>query len=343
MRRAGVTWAAWVLAVAAAAPGCGGHDPEDGGVVVVYTSLDQVHSEPILDEFERRTGIRVLPVYDAEASKTTGLVNRLIARRNDPDCDVLWNNEVVQTARLASMGLLAPYASPNASRIPAEFRDVEHRWTGFAARMRVIIYNTGLVAAEEAPDSLADLTDEKWKGRAALARPFFGTTLTHMAWLHQAWGGERLSKFCRAVRANDVAFCTGNATVRDMVAAGERAFGLTDTDDAWAAMQAGKPVGVRVPDAAAGAVVMPNTVSLVSGCPHPEAGRRLIDYLLSAEVERRLARGAGAQIPLGTDLAAEPTPWDVFRRGPAMGVDVAKAASSIPEVVALLRQAGMDE
>lgn len=53
-------------------------------VVVVYTSVDQPFSEPILEQFEKTRGIRVLPVYDVEAAKTTGLVNRIIAEKNHP-------------------------------------------------------------------------------------------------------------------------------------------------------------------------------------------------------------------------------------------------------------------
>jgi len=42
--------------------------------VVVYCSLDQNYAEPILKDFERASGVRVLPVYDTEAAKTVGLV-----------------------------------------------------------------------------------------------------------------------------------------------------------------------------------------------------------------------------------------------------------------------------
>lgn len=334
--------ALFVAALCAAPLGCGRGD-ETQEVVVVYTALDQIHSEPILKAFQRRTGIEVRPVYDTEDAKTTGLVNRLIARRTDTDCDVHWNNEIVQTLRLAEMGLLTAYRSPNVERIPPQFRDPEGRWTGFAARIRVVIYNTQLVEADDLPSDLSAFTDAKWCGRAAMARPFFGTTLTHVAVLHQRWGPERLEAWLRAVRANETALCPGNATVRDLVVAGERAFGLTDTDDAWAAIQAGKPVRVLVPDAAQGAVLIPNTVALVAGCPHPQQGKRLIDYLLSAEVERRLMRSAGAQIPLGTDLADEKTPWHALRAGPTMQVDWARAAASIKDVVALCRRVGMDQ
>ncbi|GAG23316.1 unnamed protein product, partial [marine sediment metagenome] len=259
------------------------------------TCLDQIYSEPILAAFEKSTGIRVLPVYDTEAAKTTGLINRLLARRDEPDCDVLWNNEHLQTARLARLGLLARYVSPQASRFPQRFRDGQGRWTGFAARMRVFIYNTQLVRPEKAPGTLADLTSPEWRGRGAIASPFFGTTLTHMVVLHHTWGPSRLSDFLAGLRANDVALCLGNAAVRDLVAAGERAFGLTDTDDAHAAMLDGKPVAVTIPDAAEGAVLIPNTVALIANCPHPQAGKRLIDHLLSPEVELRLARGRSAQ------------------------------------------------
>lgn len=65
--------------------------------VVIYTSLDKVFSQPILEAFEKETGIKVLDVYDSEATKTTGLVNRLIAEKNNPRADVFWNSETGRT------------------------------------------------------------------------------------------------------------------------------------------------------------------------------------------------------------------------------------------------------
>ena len=68
--------------------------------VIIYTSLDKVLSEPILEAFEKETGIKVLDVYDSEATKTTGLVNRLIAEKNNPRADVFWNSEIGKIAVL---------------------------------------------------------------------------------------------------------------------------------------------------------------------------------------------------------------------------------------------------
>ena len=67
--------------------GCKSNQRASQQEIVVYTSLDQVFSQPILDELEKQTGIKVKAVYDSEATKTTGLVNRLIAEKDAPQAD----------------------------------------------------------------------------------------------------------------------------------------------------------------------------------------------------------------------------------------------------------------
>lgn len=322
--------------------GCGGTDTNNNEVVV-FTALDRVYSEPILKRFEAQTGIKVLAKYDAEASKTTGLINQIIARKDDPECDVLWNNELVQTQHLAGLGLLEPYDRPSAARFGPSFKDPQHRWTGFAARARVFIYNTDLVSPEDVPASLADMTAPKWRGQCAIALPFFGTTFTHVSVLRQDWGDERLEQWLADIKANGVAIAAGNGPVRDLVASGERAFGLTDTDDAHGAMLDGKPVAVVVPDADQGTVLIPNSVALIAGCKHPEQAKRLIDFLLSAEVEIALAEARSAQVPLGDDLADHPTPWDGLIDRRALPFDLEAAAADRQGTVELLKRVGFDQ
>lgn len=313
----------------------------DQKVVVVFTALDRVYSEPILERFTEQTGIEVRPVYDAEAAKTTGLINRLIARKDNPECDVLWNNELLQTVSLMQIGLLEPYESPQAARYPPHAYDPKHHWHGFAARLRVVIYNTELVGPNAVPTALADFVKLEHKGRAAIALPFFGTTFTHASVLEQLWGGERLSEWLADLKANDVAVAPGNGAVRDLVAAGEYAFGLTDTDDAYNALLDGKPVDVVLPDGKA--LLIPNTVALMKGAPHPDAGRALIDYLLSAEVERALAAARSAQLPLANDLADTPTPWAELMAGAeVVRFEVGAAASARQRVIDLLKRAELD-
>ena len=267
--------------------------------MTIYVSTDRVFSEPVLRAYERQSGVTVNAVYDTEETKSTGLANRLLAERARPQADVFWSNEPVRTLVLKSRNVLAPYRSPNADGIPAALVDPEHYWTGFSARIRVIAYNTTLVKPDEAPRSIFDLADPRWRGQVAIADPRFGSTSFHVAALYAVAGDERMDAFFRRLKANDVKVVDGNSVVRDLVARGEVKIGLTDTDDVNVAIEDGQPVAMVLPDAAGlGVPVMPNMVSLIANAPHAVEGQRLIDYLLSRDVEEQLARSAAVQIPL---------------------------------------------
>jgi len=289
--------------IVAVMSGCGDPSKKQGqkeaGRVVLFTSHDRIFSEPIVREFERETGIRVDMVTDTEAAKTVGLVNRLLARKENPEADVFWNNELGHTLVLREEGVLEAYRPKAADGIPENYRDAEGWWTGFAARARVILYNTKMIKPDEAPRCLADLTHARFKDQVVVARPLFGTTFTHAAVLFTELGPDRAKDYFRRLKQNGTLIVAGNATARDLVARGERAVCLTDTDDAQGALLKGAPVEMVYPDQdGAGCLLIPNSVALIRGGPNPENARKLIEFLVSAEVETLLARSESAQIPL---------------------------------------------
>jgi iron(III) transport system substrate-binding protein len=299
--------------------------------VVIYTSLDRPHSAPVLAKFEAETGIRVRAVYDTEAAKTVGLVNRLLAEADSPQADVFWNNEVIRTITLKKRGVLAPYHSPQAKDIPSGFKDEDGYWTGFAARARVLLINTEQVSEAETPRRIADLSQPMWRGRFAIANPLFGTTGTHVAAWWATWGPERTREMLLSLRANGAVVTTGNATARDLVAAGEVPVCLTDTDDAYGAIRNGRPVRMVYPDQGAGeegTLLIPNTVMLIRGGPNPEAAKRLIDYLLSSAVEEALAFGESAQVPVRAEVK-RPVQMENLRSLHWQKVDYVAAAAAV--------------
>lgn len=276
---------------------CCGCGPE----VVVYSALDREFSEPILQQFEEETGVKVLANYDVESTKTVGLTNQILAERRRPRCDLFWNNEILNTLRLAEQGLLDVYTSPAAEHYPSQFVSPEGNWHGFAARVRVLIVNTDKVPGDQWPDSIHDLTDPHWKEQVGIAKPLFGTTATHAACLFEKWGADEAQSFFLQLKAN-AKVLSGNKQVALAVARGELAFGLTDTDDAYIEkVVKGQPVDIIFPDQGEdqmGALFIPNTLAVIKGGPNPEHARRLIDYLLSVQVEEQLALGESAQFPL---------------------------------------------
>jgi iron(III) transport system substrate-binding protein len=306
--------------------------------VIVYTALDEEFSQPIFEDFTKATGIVVRAKYDTESTKTVGLTQTILAERERPRCDLFWNNEILNTLRLEREGLLRPYKSPAAKAYPASARSPKGMWYGFAARARILIVNTNQLPESRRPKSIQALIDPEWYESVGIAKPLFGTTATHAACLASVWGEGKTHEFFKAVKRN-ARIMSGNKQVAQAVASGELAFGLTDTDDALAEIAAGMPVAIVYPDQGEGelgTLFIPNTLALVKGSEHAEAAERLLDWLLSSDVERRLADGPSGQIPLRTGVPASDrvkTPEQVR----AMEVEFAKAADEWDATAKFLR------
>ncbi|MCI0339722.1 MAG: extracellular solute-binding protein [Planctomycetales bacterium] len=317
-----------------------------GRVVVLYCAHDVEYSRPIKDDFEKRTGIRVEFLTDEEMDKSVGLTGRLLQEKDHPRCDVFWNNEPGNSLRLRRAGILEPYKSPAAAGIPDDFLDADGTWTGFAARARVILVNTERVKPGEEPKGLEDLTDPRLRGQVGIAAPVAGTTATHAAMLFVARGDEKARDWFRRLRENGVVVLPGNGAVMRAVSSGELAAGLTDTDDAHVAVKKGSPVRVVYPDQEEGGLgtpVLPNTVMVVKGCPHPQEARVLVDFLLGREVETRLAACDSVQIPVRADVALPPAVPAGFRMRLGeirrLRVDWDAVGQRMPEVIEEMRQA----
>ncbi len=272
--------------------------------VVIYTSVDQVYAEPILQRYEELTGVQVLAVYDVEAAKTTGLVNRLLAEKNNPQADVFWNGEIVQTLLLKEQGILAAYSSPNAQATPKLYQDLDGYWTGFGGRARVFLINTDRLVPSDYPHSLFDMVAPGRLTQVGIANPLFGTTATHASALYAVLGTEVARTFFEELQASGAQIVDGNSVVRDMVANGQLDYGLTDTDDACGAVQRGAPVAMIFPDQGEGelgTLIIPNSVALIANGPNPDEATALIDYLLSYAVETELIQSGWFSLSLRAD------------------------------------------
>jgi iron(III) transport system substrate-binding protein len=310
--------------------------------VVIYSAQDEDFAERLFKSFSQSRPFTIVPKYDTEATKSVSLVQELLEERENPRCDLHWNNEVLGTIRLARAGVYQPYRSPYAdAHLPLR----SDLWQPFAERARVFIMNTDLLpVAADRPLSLLDLTDAKWHSKVAMAKPFFGTTATHAACLFVALGPDAAKQWFSGLRKNAVALLGGNKSVALDVAAGKYAIGLTDTDDAIHEVLAGKPVTIIYPDSAElarhpnlGTLFIPNTLALIKNAPHRDDGMLAYDAILAAEQE--LAEGGGYQFPLNPTLPGPShpllQPWRSARR---MSVDFEAAADVWDECQAYLRE-----
>ncbi len=325
-------FALFLLAVACLI-GC---KPSDklSNTVVVYTSVDDVFARPVCEQFQRQTGIEVKLVPDTEETKSTGLLNRLIAEKSRPQADVFWSGDPVRAAVLKAKGISAPFKATNPADTSGHFTDPQGHWCALSARARVLIVNTNLVPAADAPRSLQAFLDPKWRGKACLANPLFGTTSMHAAALFETMGEAKAKEFFDGMRANGVKMLSSNGEVKRHVASGEFAFGLTDTDDASVAMKEGKPVTMIYLDQdGGGTLIVPNAAVLIANGPNPENGKKFIEYLVTAAVEQALAESEAAQMPLRPGV---PVPSGVKRveEIKTMAVDYEKLGTRLEELTA---------
>jgi iron(III) transport system substrate-binding protein len=168
----------------------------------------------------------------------------------------------------------------------------------------------------------------------------FGTTTTQIASLFYAWGDERGKRFMDDLKKNSIKISTSNGESADLVASGEFDFSLVDSDDAINRMRQGKPVEMGCPDQGAsgiGCLILPNAVALLKGAPHAENARKLIDYLLSPQTERKLAFADCAQIPLHPSVE---TPADVLRLDQikTMQIDYAVVSKKLQDIQPFLKR-----
>ena len=315
---------------------------KDVNEVVVYTTVDQIFSEPILDDFEKDSGIKVKALYDTEETKSTGLLNRLISEKNNPQCDVFWSGDPMRTIVLKNMGITTKYIAKGAKDIPTSFIDKDYHQIGFSARARVLIYNNKMIKKDNIPKSIFDLLKPKYKGDFTIANPLFGTTSFHFASLFVYLGDKKAKDLFDGLKLNGVIVATSNGDVKRRVMSGEVALGLTDTDDAFEAMKESKDVGfVFLDQDKIGTLIMPNTLSLLKNSPNSENGKILIEYLLSKDTQRKLAISS-AQMPL-TKGVKTPKGIPSLDNIKAMDIDYNKSAKKIEEIKEYLKKWAVDK
>jgi iron(III) transport system substrate-binding protein len=280
-----------VLAAMCWPAGCGRQAPPRE--VVLYSSVDDYLLREVLPAFEKQSGIPVRLVGDTEATKTTGLVERLLAERDHPRADVWWSSEPFGTIRLQQEGMLAPFSV--AEGWPSGFRAADQTWHGFALRSRVIAFNTRKLSEKDAPRTVKELADPVWKGRIGMARPQFGTTRGHVGAILAELGPAGYRVWLEGLKANGVRLYDGNSSVVRAVANGEIEAGLTDTDDVFSGQKNGWPVAF-----AGEGLAIPNTVAKVKGGPHPAEADLLIRFILSPEAEAMLEKSESRNRPVRT-------------------------------------------
>lgn len=268
------------------------------GEVVVYTAAQSTIVQAIGPMFEKKTGIKVSFV---EAG-TGEILKRARAEAASPLGDVLW--ALGAEGMAANADLLEPYTVADDAKIAAIYKKgmAGGRITPNNVTPMVIVYNTKLLPAGEAPKTWRSLTEPRWMDKIAYAAADkSGSSFTILATLLTVFGDTDAGwKVVEDIMKN-AKILPSSSRVPKGVADGEYHAGLTYEDAAMRQVKGGAPVGVIYPQD--GTSIPPDGNAILKGAKHPKAARAFMDYAVSKEVMDLLAQKFALR-SARTDVAA---------------------------------------
>lgn len=309
------------------------------GQLVLYSGRSEALIQPVIDAFKAQyPAVEIL----LKSGSNSQMANALIEEKANPQADLFITTEIFTIQAMAAEGVLQAYRPAAADQLPAEALGAGDLWSGLTRRARVIMYNTELVSAEEAPQSIFDLTDPKWKGQIAAAGSTNGGMQAQIAVLEQSIGKEATQEWLNGLLANEVTFFSGHTDVRKAVGAGEFKIGLVNHYYYYLQAAEGSPVGVVFPDQGEGQIGLISNLTaagVVNGAKNPAAAQAFIDFLLSPEGQKLFAE-LNYEYPVLPGVALNPAvqPLDSFRM---VDVNLRAVTANLDNVFAIIETVGL--
>lgn len=330
------------LLLAACSPQTSTETSSEGGVqgkLVIYSGRSEALIQPVVDAFRaKHPNVEVL----LKVGSNSQLANALIEEKANPQADLFITTELFTAQSLAQQDVFQPYQAVGGENLPAEFVGPNNTWTGLTRRARVLMYNTDLLAAQEAPQSILELTDPKWKGQIAAAGSTNGSMQTQIAAMRQLLGENVTEEWLQGLLANDVTFFGGHTDVRKAVGAGEFKIGLVNHYYYYLQKAEGSPVNIVFPDqdeGEIGLITNATAAGVVAGTKNLPAAQAFMDYLVSPDGQKLFAE-LNYEYPLLPGVALHPDvqPLDGLRLS---DVDVVQAALEYDATFDLMEKVGL--
>jgi iron(III) transport system substrate-binding protein len=206
------------------------------------------------------------------------LLNRILTeRRAGKDNFDTLNIRSSALYTLKKAGAILRYESPHRSGLRPGFYDKEGYFNGMWASLMVYLFNNKQITRAQAPKSIDDLLQAKWKGKMGMdqdADDYIAAVLDY-------YGDEKGKQIVRALGAQQLNIRKGRTLVSQLVAAGEFPIQIdAHHHEAVALRQAGAPVDYVFPEP----FIPVKSVSafvMSSHSRHPHAAALLVDFMLS--------------------------------------------------------------
>ena len=251
--------------------------PEDKKLIVYTAHKEEVY-EPIIKEFEERTGIFV----ELKAGDTLALFEEL--QRDAPGTfDVMFGGGIENFEECRDY--LEPYTVTEIDQIAEQYRAEGDVYTPFSVLPTVFIYNNKLVYPVAAPRTWAELQTDRWKGKIAFADPTkSGSSYTALCTMLQISKQDEVTTLTAFSNALDGNLSSSSTAVLEDVNAGTRLVGITTEGMARQKILEGADITVIYP--ADGTSAIPDATAIVKGAKHMENAKEFLEFTVSRDTQR---------------------------------------------------------
>ena len=280
------------------------------GTVSVYTSLAPTEAKPLVDAFEKKTGVKV----QMWRGLSDGVVQRVLAeaRGNRHAVDVIETNGP-EMESLAREQMLVEFYSPHLADIPAAILPKHGQWIPDRLNFFVVAYNPRKFKPEDIPKTYEGFLDPKWKGRIALE----ATDAEWMGGVVKAWGEARGMNFFRKLAEMKPDMRKGHVLLVQLISSGEVDVGLTAySANAESAKKRGAPVDWAAVEPM---IARPQGIGIARQAPHPHAALLFADFMLSREAQEMMA--AMGRTPVHRGVKTETSAMNYVMSDPAVILD----------------------
>ncbi|MBT8166114.1 MAG: extracellular solute-binding protein [Acidimicrobiia bacterium] len=191
--------------------------------ITVYSGRTENLIGPLLDEFTAQTGIDVAVKYGSSAELAL-----LISEEGDRSpADVFISQSPGAVGFLVEAGLLGSLNEAVLDMVSREFRNGAGHWVGLSGRIRVLVYNSDLVAPDSLPASVFDLTDERFADRIGVA-PGNGSFQDFVTAMRDIHGDDATLAWLEGLESNGAKTYANNTAIVQAVGRGEVPLGLVN-------------------------------------------------------------------------------------------------------------------
>lgn len=237
----------------------------------------------IFTEFNKKTGI-VIYFLDMSSGE---VLARTEAEGGKPLADLWFGGGADSLVMAKEKGLLEPYRSPEATAVPAQYKDPDGYWTGVSLVLAGFLVNNDVLAERNlpVPENWADLVKPEYKDSVLIADPTISaTTFTTAACLLKKLGEDQGWKYLANLGKNVSFFTKSSNDPQKRVVRGEMAVSIVPLSKDLLALKTKSQVQAIFPKD--GIPSMPSAVAIFKNARNPEAAKAFVDWALSLEGQK---------------------------------------------------------